>query len=278
MIKRFWLYAMVLFFAPLFLNAQNDKPKFSGIRSMAYLGTGLMIPSSAMNKKSMIGNGVNMRVGYFQALIRNRTIGTNGTCQIGVEVRLDYTKFKKDLEAPGSLSTIKYSNGSANPATVSLKLLTAKKKPDAFQYLVGPSVSISWDQFFLNPSFLFGYASVAQEPFSYYDSLQSVSNPGLNQNLTFFSSGHETNNGFLFSPGFKAGLRLNKVISVFTSFDYSFGSKQKFTDLLLTPLGSPDPTTGAYEFDEIKNGTIISIERTSRFRAATMSINLAFTL
>src|SRR5688572_26216502 len=123
----------------LFSSAQNQMP---GIKAITYGGVGLFLPSSHMKENSMIGDGVNFSLGHFQGLGKVRK-----GLQWGIEVRFDYSKFEKDLYAPAKVQSILYNNGSGTPTTLSLELETIEKKPDAYHYLVGPSVLMSFGKF-----------------------------------------------------------------------------------------------------------------------------------
>jgi hypothetical protein len=264
----------VILFQFLFAGAQkNLNYAQQGIKAMPYLGLGLMVPSGYMNEHSMIRAGVNFRFGYFQPV--TRPVGKNGF-QAGVELRVDYSKFTADLEAPLSVSNLRYNNGGTTPATVSLKLESKEKKPDAFHFLIGPSAYFSRRSYFFQPSLLLGYASFAQEPFRYYDTIRSVQDPSQNQSINFYTASHETNNGFVVVPGLKAGYRINPFIAAFISADYSIGGSHDFTDRLFVSSGNP--VNGVYEFQQLKNGTITNSERKSRLRALALNINLSFTL
>lgn len=258
----------------LFSAAQNshaNEPQ--GIKAMPYAGLGLLVPSGYMNDHSMIRAGINFRFGYFQPL--TRPAGKKGF-QAGIEVRVDYSKFPADLQPPSGVANLRYNNGGTTPATVALKLESKEKKPDAFHFLIGPSAFFYRRAFFIQPSLLLGYASFAQEPFRYYDTIRSVQDPSQNQSINFYTASHETNNGLVVVPGLKAGYRLNPFIAAFISADYSIGGTHDFTDRLFVPSGNP--VNGVYEFQQLKNGTVINSERKSRLRALALGINLAFTL
>jgi hypothetical protein len=264
----------VMLFQFLFADAQKNQAYVQqGIKAMPYVGLGLLAPSGYMNEHSMIRAGVNFRFGYFQPM--TRPVGKKGF-QAGVEVSVDYSKFPADLEAPSGVSSLRYNNGGATPATVSLKLESKEKKPDGFHFLIGPSAYFSRHSCFFQPSLLLGYASFAQEPFRYYDTIRSVQDPSQNQSINFYAASHETNNGFVVVPGLKAGYRLSPFIAAFISADYSIGGSHDFTDRLFVPSGNP--VNGVYEFQQLKNGTVINSERKSRLRALALNINLAFTL
>jgi hypothetical protein len=264
----------VILFQFLFADAQKNHTYVQqGIKAMPYLGLGLMVPSVYMNDHSMIRAGVNFRFGYLQPV--TRPIGKN-SFQAGMEVRVDYSKFPADLEAPSGISNLSYNNGGTRPATIALKLDSKEKKPDAFHFLIGPSAFFSRGSYFFQSSLLLGYASFAQEPFRYYDTIRSVQDPSQNQSINFYAASHETNNGFVVVPGLKAGYRLNPFIAASISADYSIGGAHDFTDRLFVPSGNP--VNGVYEFQQLKNGTVTSSERKSRLRALALNINLAFTI
>ena len=267
-------FLLVILCQFLYAEAQkNQADTQQGIKAMPYIGLGLLIPSGYMNDHSMIRAGVNFRFGYFQPL--TRPLRKNGL-QAGVEIRVDYSKFPADLQAPSAFSNLRYNNGGTAPAMVALKLESKEKKPDAFHFLIGPSVFFSRRSYFFQPSLLLGYASFAQEPFRYYDTIRSVQDPSQNQLINFYAASHETNNGFVVVPGLKAGYRLHPFIAAFISADYSIGGTHDFTDRLFVPSGNP--VNGVYEFQQLKNGSVINSERKSRLRALALNINLAFTL
>lgn len=234
---------------------------------MWYAGTGIFSPSSGMKRSSMLANGLTWRTGY------NYSFGSVSPFCAGFELRLDYSKFPGRPEAPSAVSSLRYTNGSASPQLVSLQLDVKPKKPDAFQYLIGPALFYSTEEFFLQSSFLFGYASVSQEPFAFFDSIRSASNPADNRNIIFYTAGHETNNGFVFVPGVKAGIELTRHIGFFASLDYSIGPRQHFSDLVLIPQGSP--VNGTYTFQQLNAGELSPVERTGHFRVAVVSGNLS---
>ncbi|HEU4473092.1 MAG TPA: hypothetical protein VFR58_18500 [Flavisolibacter sp.] len=256
------------------LSATAQEKSFSGIRSITYGGVGLISPSPDMKTLSMIDNGVDFRFGHFQSLFRKNL--SKGALQLGLELRLNYSKFDYNLQPASSISNIRYNNGTPTPAAVVLKLESKTKKPDAFHYLIGPSAVFSQEKFFLGASLLVGYASVAQEAFRYYDSIQNTANPAQNRNIDFYSGTHETNNGFVFSPGVKAGFRITRHLAFFVAADYSFGSKQDFVDRIFVPAGNP--TNGVYDFQQLRNGTTADRERYSQLRALMLSGNLALTI
>jgi len=242
---------------------------------MPYGGVGLMIPSSQMNKDALISPGVSFRFGYFQPVTKGRPIAKGGY-HVGIELRIEYSKFPADLSTPVSVSNLRYRNGGTSPVTVVPQLEAKEKKPDAFHFLIGPSVFIWKKTFFFQPSLLLGYASFAQEPFRYYDTIRLVSDPTQNGLINLYTAPHETNNGFVVVPGCKAGIRLSPRMAAFISADYSFGAKQDFTDQVFVPSGSPD-AGGVFDFQQVKNGTLQSGVRQSRVRALSLSLNLGLT-
>lgn len=264
-------YLFVLIFLTSTIAKSQTVKK--NIRPMSYLGTGLIIPSTGMNKNAMVKSGVQFRFGHFQPLMKEKPLKLSGFYSVGIEVRFDYSKFRKDHFAPWEMGQIKYDNGTANPVTITPQLVTAKKKPDAFEYLIGPSLMLSWKRMFIQPHFLLGYASAAQEPFVFRDSIRSATTPSENKNIILYSSTHETNNGFVFVPGIKAGRMITSHLGFFIAADYSFGPELAFTDQQFRPVGNP--VNGVYDFQQLKNGTTVSVDRKSRFRALTASFNLA---
>jgi hypothetical protein len=257
-----FIFCFVLFLLPSVIYGQPTES-----RSLWYGGAGLFSPSAEMKEASMIDNGITWRTGFMYHF------RSSSAFQIGIEARLDYSKFPAQLEAPASVSNLRYSNGSS-VETVSLKLDVKSKKPDAFQYLVGPVVSYSRNKFFLQASLLFGYASISQEPFAFYDSIKSATNPSQDTRVNFFSGGHETNNGFVSVPGIKAGTDAGRHFSFFVALDYSRGSIQQFSDEIYAPDGTP--VNGVYTFQQMTNGLVFPTDRFSWFRAMAITGNVAF--
>ena len=265
--KKFF-FLNILLISILLSSAQDQMPY---IRSVSFAGAGLFLPSSHMKENSMIGNGVHFSFGHFQGLgkpIKNM--------QWGLELRLDYSKFEKDLYAPSSVQSILYNNGSGTPVTLNLELETEEKKPDAFHYLIGPSVLMHFDNFLLQPSILAGYASVSQEKFRFYSKVPLPSSPTEDTTINFYSAGHETNNGFVVVPGIKAGYRFHKNFTALISFEYSFGGTQGFDDSLYLPAGT-QPSNG-FDYYQLTHGTTTQYNRESKLRAFMINLQLAFTL
>jgi hypothetical protein len=248
------------------------KKTWPGIRSLSYGGVGKFYPSSEMKKNSMIGNGVNFVAGHYQSLTK-----TDGKVSVGVEARISYSKFEKALQAPSAVRSIRYENGSGAPVKLTLNLQTLKKNPDAFHYLIGPSVLLSFDKFFLQPSLLVGYSYISQEAYKFYDNIYSAIDPSKDTVISFFYGNHETNKGFGIVPGLKAGVRFHKNIAAFISADYSMGPKQKYTDYQYFPAGTPDPQTG-YDYFQVTHGTVATIKRESKLKALMVNFNVAFVL
>lgn len=240
----------------------------AGIRHMVYGGLGLMMPSDQMKQQSMLKSGINFRIGYF-----NSFSPAQNPFQGGVEIRFDYSKFGANLKET-RFSSISYDNGAGTAIPISLSLNTIKKKPDAYQYLIGPSFIWNRNQFFIGASILAGYASISQEKFDFSDSLVHASDASRNKMIKFYYAGHETNNGLVVVPGIKGGFRITSSLSLFAAADYSLGSRQDFEDFILSPVSSP--VGGIYSFDALANGTIQVINRFSKFRALTLGIQLAY--
>ena len=260
----------------LFPSAVRAQQTYSGIRTLTYGGFGLMAPSSGMKENAMIDNGINFRFGHFQPLTGKKNPSSTAFKHLGLEIRLDYSKFPGKLQAPASVSSIRYNNGGSTPVALQLKLEAKEKKPDAFQYLIGPSAYFAWDRIFVQPSLLFGYASVAQESFRFTETIDPGIYPGQEELVDFYSGTHETNNGFVFNTGLKAGYRLKPCLAAFVSADYSFGSQQDYTDMVFQPMGAP--TNGVYDYLQMRNGTQVSAPRQSKMRLLALTLNLAFTL
>ena len=259
------------------LHAGAQKTEsYTPIRSITYGGVGLFLPSSGMKTNSMIGNGVNFTFGHFQSLMKAKPMG-KGTIRAGLEAKLIYSKFEKDLHPPLSVRSLKYDNGSGVAFGLSLQYETKAKKPDAFHYLIGPSVLMSWDKVFLQPSLLVGYASVAQEGFRFYDRVFPAADPANDTLINFYTAGHETNNGFVVVPGLKAGYRLHKNIAAFLSVEYSLGSVQQFSDEVYKPLPGPDPQS-VYDYYQLTHGSMSDYSREGKLRALMVNFNLAFTI
>ena len=223
----------------------------------------------------MIGNGINFTFGHFQSITKSSSMGTNGSFRLGLEAKLVYSKFEKDLNPPLFTRNIKYDNGSGLASGLSLNYETLKKDPDAFHYLIGPSALLSWDKVFIQPSLLVGYASVSQEAFWFYDELFPATNPANDTTINFYSAGHETNNGFVVVPGLKAGYRFHRNFAAFVSLEYSLGSKQEFFDQLYKPLTGPDPQS-VYDYYQVTHGTTEEMKREGKLRALMVNLNLAF--
>ena len=145
---------LLLFFSQLFAQEKRMQPP--AIKSMVYGGAGLMMPSSAMEEKSMIKTGVSFRVGYFFSFSPSAR-----RTRFGAEIRFDYTKFPADLRPDRDYNAIRYNTGSGNYVPVQVELRTLEKKPDAYQYLIGPSVLMERNRSFFQGSVLFGYASLS---------------------------------------------------------------------------------------------------------------------
>ena len=260
----------------LMVSAQEKKESFPAIKSLTYAGSGLFLPSSEMKTNSMIGNGMNLNFGHFQGLGRAKAMGT-GTLRWGLEARLTYSKFDKDLHPPLFLRTLKYDNGTGTASSLSLSYETLKKNPDAFHYLLGPAALMAWDKFFLQPSLMLGYASVSQESFRFYDNVYPAVNPAQDTLINFYTAGHETNNGFVIVPGIKAGYRFHKNFAAFLSIDYSLGSKQEFSDQLYQQLSGPDPQS-VYDYYQLTHGSMTEYKREGKLRALMLNLNLAFSI
>jgi hypothetical protein len=257
-----FICCLILVLFPCFIFAQKNKS-----RSMWYGGAGLFSPSATMKQSSMLKNGMTWRTGYLYSF------RSSSSFQFGLEARVDYSKFPSDLKAPASVSGLRYSDGSS-VQSVSLQLDVKSKKPDAFQYLAGPALSYSTKNFFVQSSFLFGYASVSQEPFAFHDLIRSATDPTQNTDVIFYRSGHETNNGFVFVPGIKAGTDAGRHFSFFVAFDYSRGSMQHFSDETYLPDGTP--VNGVYTFQQMTNGFLLHSDRFSWFRAFAITANAGF--
>ncbi|MFL5809195.1 MAG: hypothetical protein ACJ749_06705 [Flavisolibacter sp.] len=278
-INTLLLISFTYLLLPRFVHAQKKE-----LRSMWYGGVGLFSPSKTMKESSMLGNGFSWTTGYSykfgpRVLYLSEKVKTKighpaSSLRLAIELRVDYSKMPGNPVAPSSASSLRYTNGSTEVQSVSLKLHVKPKKPDAFEYLVGPSLFYEKEKFFLQSSLLIGYASVSQEPFAFYDSLKSASDPAQNRNVIFYTAGHETNNGWVLVPGVKAGIDLTRQTSFFVAFDYSIGSSQHFSDQVFVPEGAP--SNGVYSFGQMNNGTLVPIERNGRFRALAISGNLAF--
>jgi|GEM_PF-6078914 len=268
-----------ILFAGLLVTAftAQAQEKFAPVKTISYGGFGAFLPSSDMKDNSMIDNGINFSVGHFQSVTKPYKLGTNGFFRLGLEARLIYSKFEKDLQPPASIRALRYDNGSGTPAALAINYETLKKKPDAFHYLLGPSALFGWNKFFLQPSVLFGYASVSQEQFRFYDVLHLTTDPAQDTPIDYYTAGHETNNGFVVVPGVKAGWRLHKSVAAFVSVDYSMGSKQEFEDKVYQPSGTPDGQ-GIYDFSEMAGGTLVPYARSGKLRALMVNVNLAFTI
>jgi hypothetical protein len=224
-----------------------------------------------MKENSMIGNGVNFSFGHFQSVSK-----VKHGMQWGVEARLDYSKFDKDHYAPKTETSIPYNNGTSSPVILPLTLETAKKKPDAFHFLIGPSALIFHKKFLFQPSLLAGYASVSQEEFRYTTHIVNPANTTQTAPVVIFSGFHETNNGFVIVPGIKAGYRLHKNIAALLNLEYSLGSKQVFPDRLYKPAGTA--SASGYDYNQMTSGSQIILQRESKLRAFIANFNIAFTL
>lgn len=245
-------------------------------RSQIYGGYGAMLPSSGMKENSMIKNGISFRLGYFQGLGKARQMGT-GQVQWGAEIRLEYSKFPHEIVLPPTLRALRYDNGTSSPVPLNPERYAKDKKPDAFQYLIGPSAVYSRDRFFVQPSILVGYASVSQEEFQFTETLRYQGTPQQTARVELYTGTHETNNGYVVVPGIKAGYRLSKRLSAFADFTYSLGSKQEFTDAIISPLGPPNDQ-GVYSFSQLRSAPLNTYNREGKFRAFFASANLALTL
>ncbi len=273
--KRSGLVLTASLFATTFCSAQDKS--FTTFNSLTYGGAGLFLPSSDMKTNSMIGNGVNFTIGHYQSITKPASMGSNGSFRLGLEAKLVYSKFDKDLHPPLFTTTLKYDNGTGVASRLSLNYETLKKNPDAFHYLIGPSALMSWNRFFMQPSVLVGYASVSQEAFRFYDNIYPAIDPSQDTTINFYSAGHETNNGFVVVPGLKAGYRFTKCFAAFISMEYSLGSKQEFTDEIYKPLPGPDPQS-VYDYYQMTHGTVTEMSRESKLRALMVNLNLALTL
>jgi len=241
-----------------------------GIKGMAYSGVGLMIPTGYMQHNSLLKEGVNFRAGYFHSFSpATKRVG------IGVELRLDYSKLPADIPYYNYSPTYLYDNGSGQGAQLYMRVKTEKKKPDVFQYLVGPSVLLVSGKWLVQPSLLFGYASVSQEKFSFYDSLIHTTDASQNRNVVFYYGEHETNNGFVLVPSLKSGYRITPKLAALFCLDFSMGSSQVFGDFVLMPSGTP--VNNAYKISDIANGTYKPVPRESKFQAFTLSLSIAYT-
>lgn len=255
----------LLFILPLFIQAQQAKP----VRFMVYGGTGISIPSGYMKEHSQFGNGIGFRGGMILPVA-----SINKTTRVAMEIGMDYSKYTAQLKAPASVSNIVYYNGAANVPVV-FHIDPGTKKPDAFRFLAGPSLLREKNKLLWQFSLLAGYASVSQEPFSFSDSIHYVPDPSRDASVSFYASGHATNNGFLLVPDIKCGWRLLRQVCLLLSANYSFGSVHRFSDRILTPAGAP--ASGVYQFDQLKNGSFTTRLRESRLNALSFQALLGWT-
>jgi len=259
-----------------FAFAQEREP-LRPVSAFVYGGIGQILPSSSMQKKSMIDKGVDFSFGYYQSLTAPKKLGKSGTYRIGFELAFHYSKFDKALKAPDSIANIRYNDGTAVPQKLRLRWETLKKDPDAFHYLAGPSVLFSWSRFIFQPSLLAGYASVSQERFRFYDVITNYSGPTQQSEVNFYTAGHQTNNGFALMPKIKAGYRFQQNLALLLAASYSIGGKQKFDDLVLKPADGPVSDQGVYSYNQITTGTLVPGVRQSKLSALLIDLTLALT-
>ena len=91
-----------------------------------------------------------------------------------------------------------------------------------------------------------------------------------------YSGHHETNYGYVFVPGIKAGYRLHKNITALLSFEYSFGPEQEFPDMEYKPAGTP--SASGYNYTQMTTGNTVIVNRESKLSAAMINLTVAFTL
>jgi len=255
----------------------QDKEPLRPVSAFIYGGVGQILPSSSMQKKSMIDKGVDFSFGYYQSLTAPKKLGKSGTYRIGFELALHYSKFDKALRAPDSISNIRYQDGTGVPARLRLRWETIKKDPDAFHYLAGPSALFSWKRFLVQPSLLAGYASVSQEKFRFYDVVTNYSTPTQQSEVNFYTAGHQTNNGFVLMPKIKAGYRFQQNLALFLNASYSLGSEQKFDDMVFRPGAGASSDQGVYSYSQITAGTLVPGTRESKLNAFILDVTLALT-
>ena len=270
---RIPLLFAALLMAGACLAQETTAPK--PFRSLIYGGYGGMFPSSGMKENSMIKNGISFRFGYFQGIGKAKPMG-KGLVQFGAELRIEYSKFPHEIVLPPSLQALRYDNGTSTPVPLNPDRYAKDKKPDAFQYLAGPSAVYSKDKFFVQPSVLLGYGSVSQEEFQFTETLRYQGTPQQTARVEEYIGTHETNNGFVAVPGVKAGYRISKRLSAFADLTYALGSKQEFTDAIIAPLGPPNDQ-GVYSFSQLRGAQLNTYNREGKFRAFFASVNLALT-
>ncbi len=269
--KPLLIAALLFSGAALAQQTETWKP----FRAQVYVGYGAMLPSSGMKENSMIQNGNTMRFGYFQGIGKPTTLG-KGQLQLGAELRLEYSRFAHEITLPASLKTLRYDNGTVSPVPLNPDRYAKDKKPDAFQYLIGPSAVYAKGRYFLQPSLLVGYASVSQEEFAYTETIRYQGTPQQSARIEVYGGTHETNNGVALVPGIKAGYRLAKRLSVFADLSYTLGAKQEFSDYIIAPLGPPNDQ-GVYSFNQLRGAPVNTYLRQSLFRAFFISVNIALT-
>jgi hypothetical protein len=263
--KNWILAAFILSFTSV-LRAQVLRP----VKLMIYGGYGISVPSGYMKVHSQLGNGNSFRGGFILPVM---DAGSNR--RLAIELCMDYSRYAAQLKAPEALDHINYDDGQS-VLPVNFRIDPGTKKPDAFRFLAGPSLLLEKKRLVFQISFLAGYSSVSQEPFSFTDSIRSSADPSQNTRINFYSSGHATNNGLVLVPGLKIGWRCLNRLSVLAAADYSFGPAHHFTDRVFLPLG--DPQNDVYMFSQLKNGSVMQSERTSRLKAFALQACLAFTL
>jgi hypothetical protein len=258
-----WMLLLFCFLAGR-VGAQDKTGNF------LYGGFGMVIPSAEMKEHSFFKNGISFRGGYSQSLFQLKP-----GLQLALEVKINYSKFAFDYKAPGSITGIRYYNGSSQPAALDLQLHALEKKPDAFEYLGGPAIVFTKKKLLLQGAVFFGYSSVSQEHFLFDDSIKLVTDPSQDKKIAFYSGGHQTNNGFVWEPALKAGWKPVKHLLLFAELSYSIGPEHYFTDEVFNPAGTPD-ASGVYGFAQLKNGTVSEMQRISKLRALAVSLNLGY--